>query len=184
MKVAATPQYKAPELPDIATSYDPFAVAKQFDAMRSSFGAAAPFQMPEVQPKPMEYGGQLPAPAPGQFQMPKGAQRPAGATAQAAVPVRQGNSSWGALTQGIKQQFPGLRQTSGYRSPEHNASTPGSAKNSLHMQRDAQGNSRASDFVGSARDMAAAGAWAKANGAKEVIIKNAGTGIHLHVGWA
>lgn len=190
--------FEVPEVPDLMPSYDPFAVAKQFDQLRSSFsgGGAAPFQMPTPQPKPVEFGGQLPyqPAAPGKA-MPKGKAPvlPKGVAANpsAQPPTAEGhgkptfnaNSEWGRRTTALAQQFPGLRQTSGYRSPEHNARTPGAAKNSLHMQRDSAGNSRANDFVGSTREMQAAAAWAKAQGAREVLQHNAGTGFHLHVGW-
>lgn len=175
--------FEVPELPDLMPSYDPFAVAKQFDQLRSSLtgGGAAPFQMPTPQPKPIEFGGQLPY-QPG---APAGAGRgPAGAAPrQSVAPKNVGTSDWGQRTATLQQQFPGLRQTSGYRSPEKNARTPGAAKNSLHMQQDANGNSRANDYVGSLRDMQAAAAWAKQNGAREVLQHNAGTGYHLHIAW-
>lgn len=77
--------------------------------------------------------------------------------------------------QGLQKAIPGLRITSGYRSPEKNAATPGAAKNSWHMK------GRAADYAGSAGDMQRGAAWAKANGAREVLIHNAGTGQHLHV---
>ena len=157
-------------------------------------GGPAPFTMPVKAPKPVEFGGQLPytAPRPAPVQpMPARGSRPG-----AAAPRPPGNAprpaaggtggtggGWGAQTATFQQQFPSLRHTSGYRSPEHNARTPGASKTSYHMQRDAQGNSRANDYVGSAKDMAAAGAWAKSNGAREVLIHNAGTGQHLHIAW-
>lgn len=181
--------FKAPEVPDLTLSYDPFAAAKQFDAMRSSFGAAAPFQMPTPQPKPMPMQA-MPyeaAPAPGwnkpAMPAPKGTSLNARPAPGQPRPTPS-KSSWGTQTQTFQQQFPSLRHTSGYRSPEHNARTPGASKTSYHMQRDAEGNSRANDYVGSARDMSAAGAWARANGAKEVLIHNAGTGQHLHIAWS
>lgn len=73
----------------------------------------------------------------------------------------------------------GLRFTSGYRDPAHNARVNGS-KTSNHMK---QGRHGALDFVGSEKQMQAGAAWAKANGAREVLIHNAGSGQHLHVAW-
>lgn len=178
--------FELPELPDLTPSYDPFQVAKQFDSLRSSLtgGGASPFQMP--QPKPIQFGGQLPAapakPAAGGH-FPGDGHNHGPAAPAGKPPTAAQVSDWGAKTQTFQQQFPTLRHTSGYRSPEHNARTPGAAKNSLHMQRDQAGNARANDYVGSPRDMAAAAAWAKANGAREVLIHNAGTGQHLHVAW-
>jgi hypothetical protein len=76
----------------------------------------------------------------------------------------------------LQSQFPGLKQTSGYRDPEHNRRV-GGVPNSKHTQ------GTAIDFVGSAGDMQNAAAWARANGADEVLVHNAGSGQHLHVSW-
>lgn len=70
----------------------------------------------------------------------------------------------------------GLRVSSGYRSPEHNASV-GGVPNSNHL------TGRAGDFSGSSRQMQLGAAWARRNGAREVLIHNAGSGMHLHVAW-
>ncbi len=186
--VRAQPLVPAP--PEAA--YDPFALANQFDQMRVT--SQPSFSAPVVQPKPITYGGAGPVPA----SVPKAPQAAASPTSaghypgdghnHGVTPLAPGTASqqadWGQKTVTFQQQFPSLRHTSGYRSPERNAATPGASPTSYHMQKDAQGNARANDYVGSPRDMAAAGAWAKANGAKEVLIHNAGTGQHLHIAWS
>lgn len=78
--------------------------------------------------------------------------------------------------QELHQNFPGLRLTGGHRTPERNAQVNGSPT-SYHLA------GRAADFVGSAADMQAAADWARANGAREVLVHNAGSGTHLHVAW-
>lgn len=78
--------------------------------------------------------------------------------------------------QQIQQRFPGLRFSSGYRDPVHNARV-GGVPNSWHLK------GRALDFSGSAKDMRNAAAWARQNGAREVLVHNAGSGTHLHVAW-
>lgn len=173
------------ELPEAQplTSFDPFSLAKQFDQMRTGqAGGPAPFQMPVLQPKAIPFGGTLPGPSvtPG-----APAARKGGSNAQPAASAgwQAGASDWGSKTQTFQAQFPGLRHTSGYRSPEHNAKTPGASPTSYHMQRDQAGNARANDYVGSPKEMQSAAAWAKANGAKEVLVHNAGTGQHLHIAW-
>lgn len=141
----------------VLDGYDPSDVVRRFDAMRGNIlGGLAPVQAPQVQAIP--YGGQLAAPA--------GQAAPAG------------GSYWNQL----RSQFPGLTETSGYRTPEHNAEVNG-VPNSYHTQMDDSGNSRAYDFVGSAADMQNGAAWAKANGATEVLLHNAGSGQHLHIAW-
>lgn len=72
--------------------------------------------------------------------------------------------------------FPALRFSSGYRDPNHNKAVGGVA-NSNHL------TGRAGDWSGSSRDMYAAAGWARANGAREVLVHNAGSGLHLHVAW-
>lgn len=180
----AKPEFKVPDAAPL-TNFDPFALAKQFDQMRSGAGMAAPTA------QPITYSGSI-------SQSPSGGAQPAfqgpqahGATGAIGNALRLAGtaaagaaSDWGSRTTGFQQAFPSLRQTSGYRDPERNARTPGASPTSYHMQRDAQGNSRANDYVGSAKDMSAAAAYAKANGAKEVLIHNAGTGQHLHVAWS
>jgi hypothetical protein len=69
-----------------------------------------------------------------------------------------------------------LRFSGGHRTPERNAEVNG-ATNSYHL------SGRAADFVGSAAEMKKGADWARANGAKEVLIHNAGSGAHLHVAW-
>lgn len=78
--------------------------------------------------------------------------------------------------QHLAATFPGLRVTSGYRDPARNAQVNG-VKNSRHL------TGRAVDLVGDAKTMQAAAAWAKQNGIPEVLIHNAGSGTHLHLGW-
>lgn len=70
----------------------------------------------------------------------------------------------------------GLRVSSGYRDPDRNRRA-GGVPNSNHL------TGRAGDFVGSAKAMHEAAAWARANGAREVLVHNAGSGMHLHVSW-
>jgi hypothetical protein len=69
-----------------------------------------------------------------------------------------------------------LTVTSGYRTASQNAGAKGS-NTSYHL------SGRAGDFGGSRSEMDKAAAWATANGAKEVLIHNAGSGLHLHVAW-
>lgn len=68
----------------------------------------------------------------------------------------------------------GLRVSGGYRTPERNAEVKGSPT-SHHL------TGRAGDFVGSSAQMNSAASWARSNGAREVLIHNAGSGLHLHV---
>lgn len=188
-KPKSAPTAQRFELPEAAPlmqpDFDPFTVAKQFDQLRSSMGGgAAPFVMP--QPKPITFGGTVPGPA-------KAAPLPAGHSpgdghnhgpAPAFDGGAVGSSDWGSKTQAFQQQMGGeLRHTSGYRSPEKNAKTPGAAKNSYHMQQDKAGNARANDYAGSPAAMQRGAAIAKQMGAKEVLIHNAGTGMHLHIAW-
>lgn len=92
------------------------------------------------------------------------------------------NVDVGPKFQELQSQFPGLRHTSGYRDPEHNRKV-GGVPNSYHTQKDAHGHARANDYVGNLADMQAAQAWAKQQGAREALIHNAGSGVHLHVAW-
>jgi hypothetical protein len=102
-----------------------------------------------------------------------GAGAPGGLTGYGSYQV---DSSVAPYLKRLQAQFPGLRMTSGYRDPGHNAKV-GGAKNSWHTK------GRAGDFVGSAADMQKAAAWARQNGAREVLQHNAGSGYHLHVAW-
>lgn len=78
----------------------------------------------------------------------------------------------------LQKLAPGLRMTSGYRDPQHNAAV-GGVKNSFHVQ------GRAVDFSGSAKAMAQGAAVARQLGAREVLIHSVhkGGGVHLHVAW-
>lgn len=69
-----------------------------------------------------------------------------------------------------------LRVTGGYRTPERNSAVNGSAT-SYHL------TGRAGDFVGPQSAMEAGRQWARASGARETLIHNAGSGTHLHVAW-
>lgn len=139
--------------------YDPMDVVRKFDAMRGNLsGGLAPYQPPR-QVSSIPFGGSLPGPLAG-------------------VSGGNGGSHWDRL----RSQFPGLTETSGYRTPEHNAEV-GGVPNSYHTQLDEHGNSRAYDFVGSAADMQNGADWARQNGATEVLVHNVGSGQHLHVAW-
>lgn len=77
----------------------------------------------------------------------------------------------------IARQFH-LKLTGGYRTKEHNAAVNG-VPDSLHI------DGLGFDFVGASSDMARAMQWAK-NQPKvfsEVLIHDAGSGIHLHLGF-
>lgn len=69
-----------------------------------------------------------------------------------------------------------LRVSGGHRTEERNREV-GGVPNSNHL------TGRAADFVGSPAAMQAGAAWARANGAREAIVHNAGSGTHLHVAW-
>lgn len=88
---------------------------------------------------------------------------------------RQFDSGVVSNVQYVDQNF-GLRLTSGYRTSTQNSSVGGSP-NSYHL------SGRAADFVGTQAQMQAAQQWAQANGAREALIHNAGSGTHLHVAW-
>jgi hypothetical protein len=85
----------------------------------------------------------------------------------------------GLVNQARHLQGMGLRFTSGHRDHAHNRRV-GGVPNSYHLR---TGRSGALDFAGSARQMQAGAAWARANGAREVLIHNVGSGQHLHVAW-
>ena len=73
----------------------------------------------------------------------------------------------------IKETFPQLRVSSGYRDPEFNRQING-VPNSLHL------TGRAVDFSRSARDMQNAAGFADRLGLR-YLIHDAGSGMHLHV---
>jgi hypothetical protein len=69
-----------------------------------------------------------------------------------------------------------LRVSGGHRTAERNREVNGSPT-SHHL------TGRAADFVGSQAEMQAGANWARANGAREAFVHNAGSGTHLHVSW-
>lgn len=73
----------------------------------------------------------------------------------------------------------GLKLTGAGRTDDRNRQVGGAA-NSRHLFRN---GARARDFVGTPAQMKRAADWARANGADEVLIHNAGSGTHLHIGW-
>jgi hypothetical protein len=70
----------------------------------------------------------------------------------------------------------GLTLSGGYRDPARNAAVNG-VPNSWHL------SGRALDLSGTTAQMQAGAAWARQHGANEVLIHNAGSGLHLHVAW-
>lgn len=72
--------------------------------------------------------------------------------------------------------FPGMRFSSGFRTPQQNAAANGHP-NSGHMRGDKI------DLSGSPQQLQAAANWAKQYGAK-TLIHNAGSGTHLDISWA
>ena len=64
-KPRSAPTARRFELPEAAplTSFDPFALAKQFDQMRAGASAGGPGQFVMPAPKQIEYGGRLAGPA-------------------------------------------------------------------------------------------------------------------------
>lgn len=96
-----------------------------------------------------------------------------------AVPQHHG---WAGMQEGAKQwtlrllgAFPGLRFSSGYRSPEQNARVNG-APNSGHMR------GWKADFSGPTKMMYDAASWAQKHGAR-TLLHDAGSGFHLDVSW-
>lgn len=148
----------------------------QFDQMRKGMlGGLTPFQPPE--PEPIQFGGNLPGPGPGIAMPGSGASR-----GPAPGPAPSGGGVAGRFA-ALDQTFGGrLRKTSGYRDPEHNRRV-GGVPNSWHTKKDEYGHERARDYVGDARTMQEGAAYARANGAQEVLIHNVGSGQHLHVAW-
>ena len=82
----------------------------------------------------------------------------------------------------IARKF-GLRITSGYRDPKRNAAA-GGVPGSLHTH-GSPSNPGAIDLVGAPADMYKALAYARAKikGLKEALVHDAGSGLHLHLGF-
>lgn len=147
-------------------------LVRQFDAMRQSLGGA-PSPASAYRPQTPMGGAQAPPSSGG------------GASTQRASGkglVDYGGRKIAAglvpYADHITRQM-GLRLTSGYRDPESNRRANG-VQNSWHLQ---EGEHGALDFSGTARQMQDGAAWARQNGAREVLVHNAGSGQHLHVAW-
>lgn len=157
---------------------DPFDLVRQFDSMRQTLGSQPQQMQPQAAQQPQSDVAR-------RYQSPN-------LDGISAAPSQGG----GGLVDfnGIKinrrlmpyaQALSGmnLRPTSGWRDPEHNARVNG-VQNSWHLRgAEADDEHGAMDFAGSAGDMQRGAAWARANGAREVLIHNAGSGQHLHVAW-
>lgn len=178
---------------------DLFDSVRQFDSLRQSLGQSMPampkFEMPDI----AQEMGRMPM---GLTAKPQGVGRttqgtkldvghfqgdghnhgkggstiPLGKLNLASFAGRQFDAAVIPQIQKLQQAFPGMRITSGYRDPERNRKANG-AKNSWHLK------GRAVDLVGSAGDMQRGAAWARQNGAREILVHNAGSGQHLHVAW-
>jgi hypothetical protein len=142
---------------------DPFDLVNEYARLRSSFGDL----------------GALPEPEPLEVQQPlllKSAGSKGLVSWSFNGPTKQIDGAVLPYFQAMVRQFPGLSFSSGYRDPEHNRRV-GGVPNSWHLR------GRAGDFVGPMNIMRTAQAWARANGAREALIHNAGSGLHLHVAW-
>lgn len=144
-------------------------LVEQFDALRKSFNT--PIQQLGA-PKPsMSPTGMAPSASPTPMSKPTGPKQLVNWRG------KQISSSILPYAEQMATLFPGLKFSGGYRDPERNKAVNG-VKNSWHLQ------GQAMDWVGSDKDMQAAEAWAKANGATEAMRHNAGSGWHLHVAWS
>lgn len=158
----------------------PFDVVNQYDALRQSLIAPPPPPMPEAPPKIQPgaaghfegdgHDHSSPSPAV------NGGARLTPSGKLVAFKGYKYDSSVMPKLQALASKFPNLRFTSGYRDTAHNARV-GGVKNSWHLK------GTAADLSGSAADMQAAEAWARANGAREAMRHNVKTGYHLHVAW-
>jgi hypothetical protein len=156
---------------------DIFSLVQQFDKMRQglgSGGAGRPMENPKVMAAQWQQQRQ---------QQPQLMQT-GGGSSWAPSSDKLDLVDWGGykfdrslvpFLNDFQNQFGGLRLSSGYRDPAHNARVNGVA-NSRHLL------GRAADFSGSAKEMQEAAAWAKARGA-QTLIHNAGSGQHLHLEW-
>lgn len=148
---------------------DVFSLVQQFDKMRQGLGTGGggvgrPMEKP--QPVGQAYGQQQVQPA------------VAGRPASGLVDFR-GHKFDASVMPSIEQlvsKFGGLRVSGGHRTPERNVAVNG-VKNSRHLA------GKGADFVADAKTMQQAAAWAKQQGIPEVLIHNAGSGQHLHLGW-
>lgn len=153
------------------------------DATRSAGGgildARSLFGMPNRPVEPQAVAEPVVADL-GEPKQPEARQAPAPSGPMAEPPKHDGfaplKDHAKAGAQRIMGQFPGLRFTSGYRDPKRNAAANG-VKNSKHL------TGEATDFVGSEKEMQAAAAAAKAAGAKKTLIRDSGSGRHLHIEW-
>ena len=105
---------------------------------------------------------------------------PGGAGDPGVDPGKWGGGATMEFAQLIAKKF-GLHITSGYRSPGHNRAV-GGVEGSMHTHGSA-GNPGAIDEVGSTQQMNAAAAYAKSHGVPEVLVHDAGSGLHLHMGF-
>lgn len=154
--------------PTAADSGGPSDLVKQFDQMRQGLGGGAPaFAAPE----PVSFNSGSP-------------QGQAGGSVSGAGFSGQLNLvDWGGrqvdrslVPYAEKLQSFGLRFSGGYRDPARNAAVNG-VPGSHHL------TGMAMDWSGTQAQMQQGAAWARANGAREVLIHNAGSGLHLHVAW-
>lgn len=142
---------------------------QQFLAMRDSFAPTLKPLMP-VEPNPVSAG---PMVGGGGLAGPMGVVGPNGLIDWRGIKI---NGRTLPYVNALAKQFSGLRPTSGWRDPQHNRRV-GGVPNSHHL------DGSASDWVGSAREMHDAKLWAERNGAREVLVHNVGSGMHLHVAW-
>lgn len=81
---------------------------------------------------------------------------------------------WGATR--LQNEVPGIRVTSGWRSPQHNAEV-GGVPTSGHL------DGWCTDHAGPMRRLRRAAQLAHRIGCRQTLIHDSGTGVHLHVDW-